>query len=167
MTLYQIDDTLAALAASIDDAEGEVDDETSAAFDALLDARDDKADAYIALVKNAEAEAAGYTAELERLATRQRAATALATRLKDRLLASMERQGENQITGRLGKVRRQRSASSRIELLVEPEALPEQFRRVTVAADKMILKVALAQQDPEAVRVAKMVESESFHVRIY
>ena len=166
-TLYEIDEALALAARSIDDADGEVTDAESEAFDALLDAREDKADAYIALIKNAEAEAAGYDAELMRLKARQSAAVNAAARLKGRLLGSMERHGEDAIQGRLGKVRRQRSASSRVEVLADPADLPERFRRVSVSADKAELKRALQAQDPEAARVAEIVESESFHVRIY
>ena len=167
MTLYDIDEALALAARSIDDADGEVTDAQSDAFDALLDARDDKADAYIALIKNAEAEADAYDAELKRLAARKRAADNTAARLKSRLLVSMERHGEDAIEGRLGKVRRQRSASSRVELLADPADLPERFQRVTVAADKTALKAALEAQDPDVVRLAEMVPTESFHVRIY
>lgn len=172
-TLYDIDAQLAALAAAIQDAEGEVDEETSAAFDALLDAREDKADAYIALIKNAEADAlalagqvAAFNPEIARLTARQKAATALAERLKGRLLDSMGAAGEKAITGRLGKINRQRSVSKSVALLVDPTDLPDRFRRETIEADKVALKKALAEQDPDAIRLAEVVERETFTIRI-
>lgn len=172
-TLYDIDAQLAALAAAIQDADGEVDDETSDAFDALLDAREDKADAHIALIKNAEADAlalagqiASFQPEIDRLTARKKSATALAERLKNRLLDSMGARNEKTITGRLGTIRRQRSVSKSVEILVDPHDLPERFRRETVEPNKTALKAALAEQDPDAIQSAVIVERESFNIRI-
>ncbi|MAQ92650.1 MAG: hypothetical protein CMM84_03840 [Rhodothermaceae bacterium] len=167
MTLYQIDDELLTLIQSIQDAGGEVTDEQNARLDALLDAREDKADGYIAIIRQMQAEADAYKAEADRLDGLRRAATNKADRLKSRLLDSMQRKGEDVLTGRLGKVRVQHSGSASVVLLADPEDLPARFQRVTVAADKTALKAALAEQDPEAVRVAEISESRTPYLRIY
>ena len=78
MTLYQIDDELLTLIQSIQDAGGEVTDEQNARLDALLDAREDKADGYIAIIRQMQAEADAYKAEADRLDGLRRAATARA-----------------------------------------------------------------------------------------
>ena len=106
-------------------------------------------------------------AEADRLDGLRRAATNKADRLKSRLLDSMQRKGEDVLTGRLGKVRVQHSGSASVVLLADPEDLPARFQRVTVAADKTALKAALAEQDPEAVRVAEISESRTPYLRIY
>jgi hypothetical protein len=167
MTIYEITDELSALTAQIMEADGEVDEATNARFDELLGERDRKADAYIALVKNHEAEATAYMAEAKRLTTRAQTAGLVASRLKDRLKTSMALLGEDEIKGRLGTVRLQRSVSKSIEVLVEVDDLPKRFQRVKTEADKLALKVALAEMDGDAVRFAKEVVTESRHIRIY
>jgi hypothetical protein len=167
MTIYEITDELATLTAQIMEADGEVDDATNERFDELLGERDRKADAYIALIKNHEAEAAALKAEADRLAARAQVASNVASRLKDRLKTSMTLLGEDEIKGRLGKVRLQRSVSSSIEVLVEVDDLPKRFQRVKAEADKTALKTALADMDEEAVRLARVVTKESRTIRIY
>ena len=66
----------------------------------------------------------------------------------------------------LGKVRLQQSGSRPLVLLVEPENLPDQFRRVRVEADKATLKHALKEGDEAAWKVAELGEG-SYFVRIY
>ena len=167
MTLYDIDDELLALIESIEDAGGEVTDDQETRLHALLDAREDKADGYIAVIRELDARAKAFADEAARLNSHAKSTGSKRDRLKARLLESMQRRGEEVIEGRLGKVRVQFSGSASVVVLADPEDLPERFQRVTVAADKTALKAALAEQDPEAVRVAELSESRTPYIRIY
>lgn len=167
MTLYEIDAELLTLIDEIEEAGGEVTDDQDARLDALLDARDDKADGYIAVIRQAETQADAVGAEIARLKAVQAAQVRTADRLKGRLLASMLGRGEDVLAGRLGKVRVQYASSRRVDVLADPAELPDRFRRVRVEPDKAALKAALEEQDPEAVRFAELAESRTPYVRIY
>lgn len=93
LPLYQIDADLEALEAAFLDVDGETDDETSAHYNALLDARDDKHAACLALVRRNAATADAYRAEADRLARLARTHTATVERVKRILLASMLARG--------------------------------------------------------------------------
>ena len=73
--------------------------------------------------------------------------------------------GETEHQTALGRVRLQQSGSRPLVLLVEPENLPDQFKRVRVEADKAALKKALKEGAPLA-QYAELGEG-SYFIRIY
>ena len=166
LPLHEIDAELEALEASILEAEGEITDAQDAHLHVLLDAREDKARACVALIRRNAATADAYRAEADRLAARARAHAATAERVKAILLASMLTRGEDTHETPLGRVRVQRASTRPVLLLVDPDDLPERFRRVAVAADKRALTDALKEGDEEALRCAEWGEPSPF-LRIY
>lgn len=166
LPLYALDDELEALETALVEAGGEISDELEAAYHDLLDMRADKVAGYIAVIRRLELSAEGYDAEARRLAALRDATRNSAKRLKDRLCDAMRRRGENKHETPLGRVCVQTSSTRPVVLLVEPEDLPERFRRVAVSADKRALTEALKAGDEEALRCAEWGESSPF-LRIY
>lgn len=170
LTLYELDDELLRLEAELLDAGGVLDDETDARHTALLDARDDKVEAYCMMIRRFEATAEAVKAERQRLQDAERALGNAAKRLKDRLCDSMRAHDQHECLTRLGKVRVQQASRRAVELLVGLDALPEAYRRVRTDADLGALAADLASDD-DAVRaraeaVACLAEP-SYYVRIY
>ena len=170
LSLYALDDELQQLEQEILEAGGEVDDETDARHAALLDARDDKVEAYRMMIRRFEATAEAVKAERQRLQDAERTLANAAKRLKDRLCASMREHGEGERLTRLGKVKVQQASRRPVELLVEPEALPDVYCRIRTDADLAALAADLASED-ETVRtraeaVARLGEA-SYYLRIY
>src|SRR5690606_1610575 len=150
LTLYDLDDELLRLEAELLEAGGEVDDETDARHAALLDARDDKVEAYCMMIRRFEATAEAVKGERQRLQDAERALASAAKRLKDRLCDSMRARGQHECLTRLGKVRVQQASRRAVELLVELEALPEPYVRVRTDADLGALAADLGSDDAEA-----------------
>ncbi|GAB5535283.1 MAG: hypothetical protein Rubg2KO_15320 [Rubricoccaceae bacterium] len=165
-SLYTLDTELAELSALLSDADGAADDDTLERYDALLDAREDKLDAYVAVIRNFESDAHAFGEESKRLHGLHRQANANAARLRQRLLASMQRNDETELTGRLGKAKVQTRTSRAVVVLADPESLPDRFRRVKIEPDKVALKAALEQQDPDAVQLAEIETRTSTSIRI-
>ena len=170
LSLYALDDELRQLEYELLDAGGEVDEETDARHTALLDAREDKVEAYLALIRRFETTAEAVKSERQRLQESERALANSAKRLKDRLCTSMRERDQVEHLTRLGKVRVQQASRRPVELLVEPDALPEAYMRVRTDADLSALAADLASEDPvvraQAEAVAKLGEA-SYYVRIY
>ena len=165
LPLHQIDADLEALEADLLAAGGEFTDEIEARHDALLEMRADKVAGYAAVIRRLDLSADAVDAEVKRLTAHRNALRNSDRRLKDRLCEAMCRRGERQHETPLGRVRVQRSGTRPVLILVEPDALPEPFRRVAVSADKRALADALRAGDPEAERVAAFGPA-AVHLRI-
>lgn len=133
--LYTIDAELEALELELFDAGGEVDDDTEARHNELLEQRDDKWAAYVAIIKRLGGQADLYASERKRLQQAERSAKAAAERMKARLFDSMARAGVDVQETPLGKLRVQEASRRSVEVLVEVEDLDERF---------------IKQRDPEA-----------------
>ena len=166
LNLYQIDSDLQLIEAALVDAGGEIDEDLDARYNELLDKRDDKYRSYVAVIRRLEASAEAVKEERQRLQDNERALAASAKRLKDRLCQSMIAAGEDLVETPLGKLRVQTASSAPLELLVEPERLPQHFQRVSISADAAALKHAIEEGDPGAMAVARLGEPTRF-VRIY
>ena len=163
LPLFEIDAQLEALEAELLDAAGVVDDETSDRYDALLDARDDKALACLALIRRNAATADAYAAEAKRLADRARAHQRTADRVRDILLGSMLRRDESVHETPLGRVRVQYASTRSVVLSADVDDLPERFRvQPPAVADKRVLADALKADDPEARAVASLAPAAPF-----
>ena len=156
-SLYQLDAELLALSQVLSDSEGVADDETFERYDALLDAREDKLDGYLAVIRNFESEEAMYAAEAKRFADLAATAKKSASSLKDRLLDSMQRNGEDELAGALGKAKVSRRSSRGVVLLdSDVESFPDRFKRIKVEPDRVALKKALEDRDEDALRLAEI-----------
>ena len=170
LSLYALDDELLALESALVEAGGEIDDATDARFEALMEARTDKVEAYLRLIRRFEASAEAVKAERQRLQAAERALAATAERLRERLCDSMRRHEEPERHTPLGRVRVQCASRRPVELLVDVEALPELYRRLRVDADLRALADDLASDDGDARARAEAVArlgEPTYFLRIY
>lgn len=166
LPLYEIDAELEALEAALLDAGGEITDDLEATYHDLLDMRAEKVAGYVAVIRRLELSADAYDAEVKRLTAHRNTMRSSAQRLKERLCEAMCRRGEDTHDTPLGRVRVQHASTRPVLLLVDPDDLPERFRRVAVSADKRALTDALKEGDEEALRCAELGEPSPF-LRIY
>lgn len=167
LNLYALDTDLAALEHELLEAGGVVDDETEARHNALLDAREDKVEAYVAVIRRLSVSAEAVEAERKRLQSAEKALKNSAQRMKDRLLDSMQRRGETQQQTRLGTVRIQQASRRSVELRVDVDDLPDRFVKVRPPeANLTALRDALDAGDEEAAALAELAPPTSY-VRIY
>lgn len=125
--LYELTDNYAALLAQLDDAETDAQrDEIMQAITDCSAEIGDKAEAYARIMKNAEADAAAYDAEIRRLTARKRTAEASVKRLKDNLCYAMEVAGATEIKTSIGRWK-MRQNPPRVEVMDENEVAPEFF----------------------------------------
>ena len=166
LSLYQLDDQLAEIEDALIAAGGEIDEDTDARLGELLDQREDKVDGYIALIRTYDATAAGFKEEETRIVANRRAAENASKRLKERLLDSMQKRGESELRGRLGKAKVQRSGSRPVYVLVDVDELPEEFVRRTAAPDLSAIKDALREGSADMTQIAELGPASEY-VRIY
>lgn len=166
LNLYQIDQDLAEIEAALIEAGGVIDDDLDARYNDLLDARDDKHRSYVAIIRRIEASADAVANERKRLQENERALAASAKRLKDRLCQSMIAAGEDVAETALGKVRVQYAAAGVEPLFEDAEALPDEWKRVTVSADMAGLKQALKDGREDVEQLVRWGE-RSAYIRIY
>ena len=131
---------------------GEITEEAEEAYHDLLTMRADKVAGYVAVIRRCEVSAEAVDDELARLTRNRDALKNTAQRLKDRLCFAMIGRGDKEHDTPLGKVRVQRASRRPLVLLVDPDDLPQRFRRVSVSADKTALAAALDEHDEEAVQ---------------
>ena len=170
LSLYAIDAELLALEDALLAAGGEITEDVEAAYDHLLDMREDEVEGYLRVVRRLESTAEAVKAERQRLQRAERSMTAAAQALKDRLAESMRQRGDGEYLTALGRLKLQRSGSEPVELLVEEDGLPDPFVRVKRAPDLSALRDALRSDDPDrraaAERVARLGDAKHY-VRLY
>lgn len=125
--LYELSAEYAALLDRYEMAES--DEERDLVIADIESATDDiatKAEAYCRIIKNKEAEAAGFETEAKRLTERKRAAENVVKRLKAALLDSMKLTGQTEIKTSIGKWKLQNNPWS-CEVF-DWEKVPVEFR---------------------------------------
>jgi hypothetical protein len=153
-TLYDISDDLLALESILIEAGGDVTDpEADQAVDNWLaelgSARDEKIDAYCSLYREFDLRAKAREEEATRLFNLASADLNAARRLRERLLYFFE-------LHRISKLETERfrltvaANGGALPLFVdcEPEALPEDYQRVRIEADKAAIREALESGAP-------------------
>ena len=148
LTLFQLTDVITDIVDDIVDAIITGDTEVSVEslideLDSLYERRSEKHEGYIHVIKNAEAAAKACYKEANAFYARNKALKGLATRLKDTLMADLQQHGENSTTAGTFKIARQKNSQPSVILNIETEALPTEFQRITIEADKDALKDAL------------------------
>lgn len=165
LNLYEIDSELADLEAALIEAGGEIDEETEARFDALLDAREDKWRAYHAVSRRLNASAETVAAEIDRLSARHDALKRAADRVDGRLLESQIRNGHKSVESPIMKTTVSYAAPP-LELLVDEAEVPTRFRKAlpppAPKADKRAIAAALKAGDLEAASVARFGERKAY-----
>ena len=135
LRLYDLPDAIRAIEYEIIEAEGEITDEIADKLDRLEGAFERKAEYLALLSREAKAEKAAVKQEVDRLTARMRAAGNREERIKGYLLACMTRLGVDRIEGERAKVRVQDNSRPSIEWMGEDDAIPEDYRRVSVSVD--------------------------------
>ena len=166
LSLYTIDRDLEELEAELVEAGGEVDEDTEARHNDLLDAREDKWRAYTAVIRRLEASHKAVKEERQRLQTNERALDNAARRMKARLVESMDRAGVETAETALGKLRVQEAPQRSLNVLLPTDDLPARFVRTTTAPDNTALRDAIEAGDEEALRAAELLPPTRY-VRIY
>ena len=163
-SLFSIGDSFYALESLIIENDGEI-TETVDQWLAEYEAKEsDKVDAYCFLVGKYEE----IASEARRLAQRATTYKNKADSLKDRLKTYMELHDRQKIeTGRFTVSVTRNGGKLPVDLYegVVPEDLPEQFRKVTVEADKDRLRIALLAEQSELGRLA-FIGERGTHLRI-
>lgn len=170
LSLYAIDAELRALEDDLLEAGGEITETIEERHDRLLDLRDGKVEGYLRVVRRFETTAEAIKAERQRLQQAERHMATAAQALKDRLARSMQERGDLEYLTSLGRVKLQHSGTLPVELLIEPDALPDAFVRTKRSPDLTALREALASQDEairaEASELARLGEAKPY-VRLY
>lgn len=104
-------------------------------------ARENKLLSIACVIKDYESDADGIDAEMKRLAQRKKSAQSKADSIRSWLERNID-QGEKFSDSRAEISWR---ASKSVDVQCEPEQLPDNFQRVTVAADKTAIKDALSK----------------------
>ena len=159
MKLYGISAHYRAIMAHIEGNGGDLDG-LEEELDACMDALTEKADAIAALISEANAEAAAYKAEAERLTEGRKRAENRAERLKAYLVSNIPEEGLK--TGRFAlSIRR----SEAVKILCEVLDLPFCYRRtkITDEADKVALKEDLKKG--KVIDGAVLVERKSITIK--
>ena len=105
-------------------------------LDSLYSARSEKHEGYIHVIKNAEAAADACYKEANAFYARNKA-------LKDTLMADLHQHGETRTTAGTFKIARQKNSQPSVILNIAAEALPTDYQRITIEANKEALKDAL------------------------
>lgn len=130
-----------------------------------------KVDGYASLIKGIEADVEQMEAEMARLRERAQVFTNRAARLKALAKFSMERLQTRKLEGVKFTISIQKNGGKPpLEILGDPalvvERMPDRFVKVRKSPDNDALREALAKDDPEAAKFAKIGEpGESVRVR--
>ena len=145
MTLYELTEDMRNLLDMLEeDPDNEAIQETINLT--LLDL-EDKAEDYVHVIRQLEADAAAAKAEKQKLAAKQASAENGAKRMREALKAAMLLTGKTKIKRATCSV----NVSTRWETVldVEPEDLPEEFKKVTVEPKKAEITKWLKAYDPD------------------
>lgn len=163
MRLWEITDELETVGGLIAENGGELTPEIEARLDALEGAYEAKVERIALAVQQYLANAGAAKVEEERLAAIRRSHERSADGLKRYLLASMRRSGNLKVETPRARVRVQKNGQPSITWTGEPDAIPEHYRRVTVAPDLSRVRddIKAGLEPPEG-----FVVDIGYHVRI-
>lgn len=133
--LYELPGLYYEVGRAIDEADGEVTPEIEGVLAALDATLEDKADGIASLAAEADAEAAYFDAELDRLRKRRDVATRRKESLKSYLHRTLMALGRDKVKGLRFTVRVQRNSAPSIRWTRDIDTLPEAFRRISVDVD--------------------------------
>ena len=147
LTLFELTDAITDIVDDIVDAmiagDTEEVDTLIDELDSLYEHRSEKHEGYVHVIKNAEAAADACYKEATAFYARNKALKGLATRLKDTLMADLQQHGEKSTTAGTFKIARQKNSQPSVILNIDADALPTEYQRITIEANKEALKAAL------------------------
>lgn len=130
----------------------------------LYEVRDEKHESYVHVIKNAESAAESCRREANGFYARSKALNGLASRLKDRLMGDLQLHGETSTTAGKFKIARQKNSQPSVILNIDASALPTDYQRITIDADKDALKDAL--KNGAEVDGVELVTGEHVRIRV-
>ena len=133
-------------------------------LDSLYERRSEKHEGYVHVIKNAEAAADACYKEANAFYARNKALKGLASRLKDTLMADLHQHGERRTTAGKFSIARQKNSQPSVILNISAEALPTEFQRLTIEADKTALKDAL--KDGTEIDGVSLETGEHIRIRV-
>ena len=133
-------------------------------LDSLYGARSEKHEGYVHVIKNAEAAADACYQEASKFYARNKALKGLATRLKDTLMADLQQHGETRTDAGNFKIARQKNSQPSVILNIAAEALPTDYQRRTIEADKTALKDAL--ENGTEIKGVSLETGEHLRIRV-
>lgn len=167
LPLHELTGEFLALEAALIESGGEITPAMEAAFAILEPMETDKIRGYVSVILRMEATAAGVKHELDRLKRFHDTMKNGAKGLKDRLKNHMELTGKTEYETTLGRVKVMNAGGKPpVILLVQPEDLPDRFKKVTVEPNKTALLEALQLGDGDAVQVAEIGDRGTY-LRIF
>jgi len=170
-TLIDIAHDLRALMDAIIEAGGEVTDEQDEQHDALQDAATQKRGAYIFVLNELKEEAKALKELEKHYKAKRKAKENQMKRMKDTLLWSMEATGDEVAETDAGTIRVQEASRRGVEVHVDAEALPEEFRKTRVRPDKRRIKKRMEEGEVERITVGgepiATLKPATRYVRIY
>lgn len=162
--LYALVDAYVTALSRIDAETGEIDTETCAVLDALTPQLSDKIEACAAVVARFEAEAESCDALARQYHAKSVARGKEAERVRDYMLAQLQRAGIRKVKAATATVYLQPSTS--VEVAIDASKLPERFQRhvpACVEADKRAIAAAL--DGGETIEGCKTVTTDSLRIR--
>ena len=165
-SLYSLGAEFLALEAALTESGGEVTPEVEAAFATLGELEVAKVDAYCSLIRSFAGWVEMVRLEEQVLAAKRATAENAVAALKARLQQYLELRGLERLKGVIWTAALQRNPTS-VRVLVEPEQLPAEYQRVTIAADKRKLEADLKAPEghPEVTQWAEFAPP-THHLRI-
>lgn len=163
MTLYELtNDYLALLAMADEDVDEEVLKDTMEGIEGELE---DKADSYVTVIKELEAEAEKFKAEIDRLSARKKALENNAQRIKKNLEKAMIDTGKTKFkTEHFSYAIQKNAPSLKIDSDVNVLEIPDEYLVYSAPAiDKTKVKAAI--KAGEEFNWARMEQSESIRIR--
>jgi hypothetical protein len=164
MKLYEIDNAILQML-SLSDETGELPEGFDAELDALDMDRKQKLDNICRVIRHHEARGVAIQAEIDRLKSAKESEDRTVKSLKDYCKLSMNAMGEAKIETDLFKLSIcGNSGNPPVKIDCEPEQLPKEFQRVTVAADvaRLLAVWKEGRSLPEGVEVGE----RGTHLRI-
>lgn len=152
MNLYELTQDLLDLEAHLYEAGGEVDDETMDQYLNTTQAVEEKADNYAALIRHIEGRMQLRKAEIQRMQALYKSDQQAVDRLKDRLLAFMERTGHTKLETRRFRLTAARAGGKQpiVWYSKDPGDYPAVFRQEVVEVKLLndAVRTALEQGAP-------------------
>lgn len=157
LRLYEMSDELAQIQAELIENGGELTDSLAARLDAIEGDFAAKVERCVALAQQLKANGAAAKAEADRLRELADSRTKASDRLKDYVRLCMERAGQTRLDLERFRVWVQANSSDTVRFEGDPEALPVEFQRFTVALDAAAVRAAHAEgrELPEGIEVVR------------
>lgn len=133
LRLYEIADALESIEDTLLENGGELTPELEAALEALEGTLEQKAERICRVIRNHDASAKAFDAEIERLRGHKKAHENTVARLKDYLKTVLVRLDRTKVDAGVFKVALQNNSRPAIRWTLDPAAIPEQLRRVPPA----------------------------------